>query len=350
MPRTTSSEFKAFLKLPSRGEIKRCYYPFKLDTYGRGCSGDCCYCYAHSVITFWKWDAKNPATADFQKIESALYKGISGFGEYAKLFKDRIPLRIGGMTDCFGNYEKTQRVTLRLLHLLKKYDYPYLILTKSALVADPEYIEAMNPELGYIQFSITTPYDDISKVFEKGASLTSERLKAMKVLADKGFYTAGRINPMWPMYKDGEMAGDPLLRGVQRREFRYFDWSLINMLADAGCKTVLCGFVRLSTRNIKWIKEATGEDVTWLFDPAMKQSHSALHFSAKEKKWYYEKAKEIANARGMEFSVCYDGDEGYETFRYLWANPSDCCNGKGKIRGFKNAFDFENPDFIAKQK
>ena len=48
----------------------------------------------------------------------------------------------------------------------------------------------------------------------------------------------------------------------------------------------------------------------------------------------------------MEFSICYDGDDAYEEFQYLWANPEDCCNGKGKIKGFQRAFDFENNAFL----
>jgi hypothetical protein len=35
-PKVEVDEFKSFLKLPGGGEIKRCYYPFKLDAYGKG--------------------------------------------------------------------------------------------------------------------------------------------------------------------------------------------------------------------------------------------------------------------------------------------------------------------------
>lgn len=85
-----------------------------------------------------------------------------------------------------------------------------------------------------------------------------------------------------------------------------------------------------------------------MFDPATKQSNCALHFGIEGKRYYYEKIRDICSKWGREFSVCYDGDEAYVTFRYLWANPEDCCNGKGKIRGFQKAYDFENPDFLTK--
>lgn len=63
-------EFKSPMKLPGGGEIQRCYYPFKLDTYGRGCTNNCHYCYARSVLSFrHMWDSDQPAIADYAKIE-----------------------------------------------------------------------------------------------------------------------------------------------------------------------------------------------------------------------------------------------------------------------------------------
>ncbi len=351
MSQSETKEFKSFLKLPGGGEIKRCYYPFKLDTYGCGCQHNCLYCYAKSVLWFRKlWDEENPSVASFTEIrkifENVFEKNIKS--KYAQFLKKRIPLRLGGMTDCFSETEAKHGVTLKLLKLLKEYDYPYLILTKNKLIAEDEYLEAMDNELGYVQLSITTPYDDVAALYEEGASVTSERLAAMAKLSKNGFYTAARLNPLFPLYPDGYYSKVREVPKEHRRKFHYFDWSLVNMIAETGCNSVLGGFLRLSTWNIRWIREKTGEDLTWLFDPATKQANSALHFGIEEKRYYYEKIQKMCHNHGMEFSVCYDGDEAYETFRYLWANQDDCCNGKGKLRGFERAFDFENETFIAK--
>jgi len=337
--------FKSFLKLPGGGETKRCFYPFKLDTYGCGCSNNCSYCYAKSVLYFRKlWDSENPRPADFIEIEKVF---INHFDKkkktkFSELLNARIPVRLGGMTDCFSNVEKKNKNTLRLLRVLKKYNYPYLILTKNALIADDEYAEALDKDLAYIQFTITTPYDDISKLYEEGANTTSERLVALKKLSDLGFYTAVRINPLFPMYKDGHYS-----KGVKSDKFRYFEFDLVRRCVEAGAKTIIAGFVRLSSWNIKWIKEKTGEDLTWLFDKTTKASNQALHFSTEEKRYYYERIREECKKWGdAEFSVCYDGDDAYEEFKYLWANKDDCCNGKGKIKGFVNAYDFMSKEFI----
>lgn len=331
-------EFKSFLKLPAGGEINRCFYPLKLDTYGCGCCNNCLYCYAKSVLNFRNlWDSERPHSSDFVKIEK-IFKDVFERGKktkYYDLLHNRLPLRLGGMTDCFSKIEKENKVTLSLLKLLKKYDYPYLILTKNTLIAEEDYADILDRDLAYIQFSITTPFDDVSEVYEQGAEKTSERLKAVKKLSDLGFYVAVRINPLFPIYKDGYFS-----RGIESDKFRYFDWNLIPMIAESGAKTIIAGFVRLSSWNIQWIKDKTGEDLTWLFDPNTKQKNTALHFSTEEKRYYYERIKEMCDVCNIDFSVCYDGDDEYETFRYLWADKNDCCNGINNIKKFKKTYNF----------
>lgn len=246
------------------------------------------------------------------------------------------------MTDCFGKPERKHKVTLRLLRLLKKYEYPYQIFTKNALVAKEPWLSALDKDLAYVQFSITTPYDDVCLIHEEGASVTSERLEAVSVLSEREFYLAGRINPLFPIYPDGYYS-----LGLHKtaKPLRYFDWSLVDMLAKNGCDTVIAGFVRLSQPNIRWMKEKTGIDFTYLFLPGTQHKNAALHFSTEEKRYYYEKMQKQCHELGMAFSVCYDGDDAYHEFQYLWENQNDCCNGKGNVPGFKVAYDFFNGDF-----
>jgi DNA repair photolyase len=303
------------------------------------------------VLWFRKlWDDQNPSIASFSKIEKAFENVFikNRKNKYAQFLKDRIPIRIGGMTDCFSEAEKKNGITLMFLELLREYRYPYLIMTKNALIASDAYLEALDNNLAYIQFTITTQSDKASQIFEEGASKTSERLKALKKISKLGFYTAARINPLFPIYPDGYYSGNRQILKNNNQKFNYFDWRLIERIAKTGCNTVIGGFLRLSSWNVRWIREKTGEDLTWLFDPATKHNNCALHFSVEEKRYYYEKMQGLCHKNGMGFSVCYDGDEAYETFRYLWENKNDCCNGKGNIKAFDRAFDFENEKFIAK--
>jgi len=345
-------EFKSPIKIPGGGEKNRCYYPLRLDAYGKGCGNNCLYCYARASLSFRKmWHPGNPAVTNVEKIEK-LFEDVFELGKkrkYGKHLKAKIPLRMGGMTDNFQNAEEEHETTYRLIKLLNKYNYPYLILTKNTLVGTEKYINIMDKDLAYIQFTITTPYDDVAEVYEPGAQPPSEKLKAIKKLKEADFYVANRINPLFPMYSDGHFSNTKKQEKLFEKKdklFRYFHWNLIDELADVGTDTVIAGFLRLSTWNIKWIEKATGKNLEWLFDPNIKQKNQALHFSTEEKRYYYEKIKEKCDNLGMQFSVCYDGDEDYEEFRYLWADKNDCCNGRTNVKGFGKTFNFVNPDFI----
>lgn len=113
-------EFKSFLKTVGGNEGSKCHYGTRLDTYGCGCQHDCSYCYAKSLLDFrGLWDASEPRVANVKAIERAVKK-LDG----------NVPVRLGGMTDCFMPQEAKHGVTYETLRLLNKYRVPYLIVTK----------------------------------------------------------------------------------------------------------------------------------------------------------------------------------------------------------------------------
>jgi len=272
------------------------------------------------------WSAGSPRVADFDQIERTFRRALDGTscGKIADLIRAKMPVRIGSMTDCFTTVERRTGLSLRLLHMLREYDYPYLILTKGSLVAQDAYLKALEPSLAYVQFSVTTPYDEVAERWEPGAPPTSERLMAMSILRAEGIEVAGRICPLIPIYPDGHYSG----KHSNAEPLDVFGWHLIDLLAEHGCQTVIAGFLRLNyyNNNRRRITAQLGFDPDYLFMEEVRKQNDALYFSIEEKRYYYEKAQDMAHERDMAFSVCYDGDEAYETFRYLWENPSDCCN------------------------
>lgn len=251
---------------------------------------------------------------------------------------ERIPMRLGSMTDCFANNEAQVKITRDVVRYLNSINYPYIILTKNKLVAD--YSGEMNPELCAIQMSITTPYDSVSEVMEPGASKTSERLAAGLKLSREGFYVQARINPLFPIYPDGHYSRE----ATDKAPLQYFSWDLPEMICQGGFKTIIAGFLRLSTWNIRWIKQVTGVDLKYLFEET-RMRNGALHFSAPEVKWYYRRIQQICHRNGVRFSVCYDGDENYLTFKEFWANTQDCCDIEGHVSKINSKFDFHSKHF-----
>lgn len=184
-------EFKSFYKDVSGNEGEKCYYTTRLDTYGCGCFHDCKYCYAKALLEFRDlWHPEDPSVADIKKIENKI----------KKLKKGTI-LRLGGMTDCFQPCELKYRNTYNTIKLLNKYGIGYLIVTKSHLIANDEYLDILDKNLAHIQVTVTTLDDDRSMQYEK-ASVPSKRIEAIKKLQDAGFDVAIRLSPILPEYMD----------------------------------------------------------------------------------------------------------------------------------------------------
>ena len=275
-----SKEFKSFFKTVGGNEGNKCHYPTRLDTYGCGCSHDCKYCYAKSLLDFrGLWNPQNPSIADIEKIKRKI----------AKLPKDISAIRLGGMTDCFQPIEKNYRITYETIKALNKNQIPYLIVTKSAMVADDEYIEILNKDLAHIQITITTTDDALSNTYEK-ASPPSQRIKAIEKLQNLGFDVSVRLSPYIPEYID------------------------LNILNNIKCDKILIEFLRVNT----WIKRWFNIDYS---EYTVKQS-GYQHLPLEKKKEYISN---IVNFK--EMTVCEDESEAYEywknNFNY---NSNDCCN------------------------
>ena len=273
-------EFKSFYKTVGGGEGSKCHYPTRLDTYGCGCQHDCSYCYAKSLLEFrGLWNPEDPAVADLKKIERKVSKLPAG-----------TILRLGGMTDCFQACETIYRNTYETIKILNKYNIGYLIVTKSHLVANPEYLEIMDKNLAHIQITVTTLDDDLYiKLGYEKASLPSKRIEAIKTLQDSGFDVAIRLSPIIP-------------------EFMDFD-----KLNSSGINKAIVEFLRMNSWIKKWF------DIDYSKHTVNEGGYKHLPLD--------EKLKIISKIKIPSISVCEDVLEHY----LYWSekfnpNPNDCCN------------------------
>lgn len=273
------SEYKSFYKKAGGSEGTRCRYPVRLDTYGRGCSHDCDYCYARSLLEFRNlWHPEEPAVADVEKIRRRL---------------DRIPecqvLRLGGMTDCFQPMEKRCRVTYETIRELNRRRIEYLIVTKSAMVADDEYIQIYDKDLAHIQISITATDDEQALVYEK-ASRISDRIRAVEKLQALGFDVSVRLSPFIPEFIDFEK------------------------LNSIRCDKILVEFLRCNA----FIRQTFPVD----YSAYTVRSGNYRHLPLERKKEF------LSRITGFkEVTVCEDEPEAYEYWKHHFnPDPDDCCN------------------------
>lgn len=103
------------------------------------------------------------------------------------------------MTDCFQPAEIQHRATYAAIKELNKRGVGYLIVTKSPLVADKQYVAVMDRRLAHIQISITSTDDDRCRIYER-ATPTSQRIRAIEKLQRLGFDVTLRLSPYIPQF------------------------------------------------------------------------------------------------------------------------------------------------------
>lgn len=273
-------DFGAIGKTVQGNEGNKCHYPTRLDTYGCGCSHDCKYCYAKSLLDFrGLWNPQSPSIGDITTIARSI----------KKLPRNAPAIRLGGMTDCFQPIEKIHRITYKTIKLLNRYRHPYLIVTKSAMVADDEYMAILDKELAHIQITITTTDDDLCATYEK-ASPPSKRVAALEKLAENGFDVQLRLSPFIPEYVE------------------------IGQINAVQCDKILVEFLRANA----WIKKWFDID----YSPYKVHQNSYWHLPLETKIHYLEKITGF-----KEITVCEDEDRAYEYWKAnVNHNREDCCN------------------------
>lgn len=224
------------------------------------------------------WNPKNPSVANVEKLKRKI----------DKLRKGTI-IRLGGMTDCFQPIELDNRITYKIIKYLNKRRIGYLIVTKSSIVANDEYLKIYDKDLAHFQITVTTTDDSKSVKYEK-ATVPSKRIEAIEKLYKNGFDVQVRLSPFI---------------------YEYIDFDILN---NIKCNKILIEFLRVN----HWIKQWFDIDYSKYTVKHAGYEHLPLSI----KKQYLQKIT------GFEqISVCEDVDEHFEYWKSnINHNKKDCCN------------------------
>ena len=170
----------------------------------RGCEHGCIYCYARPAHAYM---GLSPGidfeTKLFFKAEAArlLEKEISS----PRYTPKRI--HIGGNTDPYQPAERKLKVTRSIIEVLSRYDHPFSIITKSALVArDADLLGPMGKKgLVRVAVSITTLDRKLARAMEPRAATPDRRLAAVKALSEAGVSVLVGFAPVIPGLNDHEL-------------------------------------------------------------------------------------------------------------------------------------------------
>ena len=284
-----------------------CSLPLRLDSY-RGCTYGCLYCFSQSLNnreSGFHYRAVPANPADFIK----LMDSISHEGRQTSLvrscLKRKIPIHFGCVSDPLQPQEIKSRITLKFLKILKQYNYPFILCTKSDLIIKPEYLSIIRDTRPIVQISFSTMNDKLASYIEPHAPSPTIRLRTLDKLSNLGIWTVARLQPfLYPK----EQINDEGLRS----------------LANVGVKHVILEHLRiptnskLSTRMSLW--SALGVNLLETYrNLGIKHSRINYELNSEIKLNNILKAKNIIHKYGMSFG---SGDNDFHH-----ASDYFCCCG-----------------------
>lgn len=179
--------------------------PFELSVNPyRGCEHGCVYCYARPTHAYL---GLSPGL-DFET--QLFYKS-----DAARLLRNELrksgyrcsPITLGANTDAYQPVEKRLGITRAIIEVLRDFNHPVTIVTKSALVErDIDILAKMAArDLVQVLFSFTTLNSSLSRTLEPRPAAPQRRIQALKRTSEAGVPTGVLVAPVIPGLTDTEL-------------------------------------------------------------------------------------------------------------------------------------------------
>lgn len=295
-----------------------CPQSLALNTYV-GCKHDCTYCCSKYLLSPYKhWRRLEPADTNLiRKMFVDAYAGKKGV--IYSLLRMKIPFRFSNLTDPLQrDLELEHRATLKTFEILRDYQYPAIITTKSDLWTEPEYLALLKEFPSVVQMTITTIDDDLASRIEPGAPVPSKRVEALQKGKLHGIITQVRYSPVFPLLTD-----------QPEDAFKIY--------SESGVRDIICEFLRLPKKKSqqKWINDALGFDYVDFLKRKKYPLEDSGHWIKVAKHFIFEeylRFKSIALKYGMDYYICCEEKPELNNFE-------NCC-GTSKYYGFEKCLDW----------
>jgi DNA repair photolyase len=160
----------------------------------RGCQHGCIYCDTRSEC----YGINDISTISVKKNALDLLAK-----ELPAKRKNKATIGTGSMNDPYMPVEKELQLTRKALQIIASERFPVHIITKSNLVErDADILQDISKTYAAVSFTITAADDSLSQRIEPHAPPSSERFKAMRLLAERGIYTGVTLMPVLPFIND----------------------------------------------------------------------------------------------------------------------------------------------------
>ena len=187
----------------TRNESPDVPFRWSLNPY-RGCYHGCWYCYARPRHQFLglgagtDFENKLVVKPDAPALLEAELRDRRWLGEL---------IALSGDTDCYQPIEARYGLTRSCLEVCRRFRNPVGVVTKSRMVTrDAGLLAALSREAyAAVHVSLSFVDDAMARVVEPGASLPSQRLAAIRALADEGVPVGVLVAPVIPGLNDDQL-------------------------------------------------------------------------------------------------------------------------------------------------
>jgi DNA repair photolyase len=168
----------------------------------RGCTHNCVYCDGRSEGYYVEGTFGKDVTVKVNAVD--ILKRELDPKRKRTPFKRSFIMVGGGVSDSYQPIEKKYELTRRTLEVVRDYDFPVHMLTKSTLIErDIDILKDINKRSRtIISFSFSSVDDGISAVFEPGVPPPNRRLETIKRFKDAGIVCGMFLLPVIPFVTD----------------------------------------------------------------------------------------------------------------------------------------------------
>lgn len=242
-----TEEIKSFVEISIRAAA--CPMPLNVDCYdGLLCGFGCKYCFADafraSLYTSFFDNSKNMGIrhCNVDMFKAELDKAMKFRGsdprevkkDIHKAIAMSIPMRFGIRFEDFLPIERKKGVSLALLRYLADAGYPTMINTKSDLVGEDDYIEALasNPAKAAVHITMISSDSNFLKMIEPGAPSFERRIAAAKRLSDAGIRVVARIEPFMIHLNDSKDQVEEYMERIEEAGIRHLTFDTYSYSAN----------------------------------------------------------------------------------------------------------------------
>jgi DNA repair photolyase len=139
---------------------------------------------------------------------------------------------VASATDAYQPAELRFGLTRRCLEVLQKYNVPYYIFTKSAIIERDLELHRQYRHNCFIVWSITTCNEKIRRVVEPGTAPAGRIFAAVKKFTDAGVCCGVNVDPIMPLVTDSDWELDAVADACEAAGLRHMFGAMLRLRTD----------------------------------------------------------------------------------------------------------------------